>query len=163
MYTQTSIFAKYCSDFTYRGICGYRDEAFFCGCDEGSLEKPLGEREGMQKVMDFVTQQGLCIIDSVSLSGPIESHAFHLVIPCLRCHACMLKPVTYNQLVQFRTAINISPAKITDVVPAICQAGLIISALIHPPAPVQLAIHRADFQISVHVDNYIPSHNVYGH
>lgn len=75
-------------------------------------------------------------------------------------YACLNQSLTPT--CSFRTAINISPGKITDVVPAY-QATLITSARIHPQAPVQLAIHRADFQISVHVDNYIPSHNVYGH
>lgn len=40
----------------YRGIFDYRDEGFFRSCNEGSLEKLLGERERMQKVVDFVTQ-----------------------------------------------------------------------------------------------------------
>ena len=69
MHTQVSILAKYCSDLTYRGICGYRDEGFFCSCDEDSLDKPQAQREGMQKIVDMATSQGGCIFDKVSLSG----------------------------------------------------------------------------------------------
>ena len=63
-----SIAAKYCSDFSYRGICHYSDEDFFCTCDEVSLDKPQAQREAFQKLMDDATGSGSCIFDNVSLS-----------------------------------------------------------------------------------------------
>lgn len=77
-----SVAAKYCSDFTYRGICGYRDADFFCTCDEDSLDKPQDERDRIKRIMTIATTQGACIFDKVSLSVT-ESHALHLVISCL--------------------------------------------------------------------------------
>ena len=53
------------------------------------------EREGMQRVMDFVTQQGPCILGIVSLSGQWVSC---LSLGHILSQMPMLKPVTYTNL-----------------------------------------------------------------